>query len=106
MQVANWHVHVHVGACAYVISVLVCRPFEHEHVLLSRCRQYKEQPETYKRTARHWAQVYAGGEGGGGGRERGGGGRAREVGEGKGEGVREVGIQCNMCPNLPSPQVW
>ena len=25
-------------------------------------RQYKEDPELYKKTARHWAQVYAGGE--------------------------------------------
>ena len=25
-------------------------------------RQYKEDPELYRKTARHWAQVYAGGE--------------------------------------------
>jgi len=25
-------------------------------------RQYKEDPEMYKKTAKHWAQVYAGGE--------------------------------------------
>ena len=25
-------------------------------------RQYKEQPDLYWKTARHWAQVYAGGE--------------------------------------------
>ena len=26
------------------------------------CRQYKEEPDLYKKTARHWAHVYAGGE--------------------------------------------
>ena len=25
-------------------------------------RQYKEDPELYRKTARHWAQVYAGGK--------------------------------------------
>ena len=48
-------------------------------------RQYKEDPELYKKTARHWAQVYAGGEGRGG--------REREEREGRGkEGVYAGGI--------------
>ena len=43
-------------------------------------RQYKEEPDVYKRTAKHWAQIYAGGERG----------RGRELGgrEGRKEGRR------------------
>ena len=31
-----------------------------DHFILSL--QYKESPELYKKTARHWAHIYAGGE--------------------------------------------
>ena len=100
VQVANWHVHVHVGMLFQCLSVvllnmnLCCCPTAGS--TRNSPRRTRELPDTGHRCMLEvrW------------GRERGRGGRAREVGEGKGEGVREVGIQCNICPNLPSPQVW
>ena len=66
------HTHTHRAAAMTLRTVLLsiqallqaAEPDDPQDAVVAR--QYKEDPELYKKTARHWAQVYAGGEGRGG----------------------------------------